>query len=100
MPREVVPMETRPGRPSDIFSIIRCAGKRTCARLLMKRRPATESPADSNASISARSAAGSITSPLPITAIFPGRKMPLGISFSTNFFSPMNTVWPALCPPW
>ena len=40
MPREVVPMETRPGRASDIFSIMRCAGNSTCARLLMKRLPA------------------------------------------------------------
>ena len=41
MPREVVPMEMRPGRPSDIFSIMRWKGSRTCARLLMQRLPAT-----------------------------------------------------------
>ena len=29
-----------------------------------------------------------------------GRRIPLGISLRTNFFSPMKTVWPALCPPW
>ena len=52
MPREVVPMETRPGRPSDIFSIMRWAGNSTCARLLMKRLPVTATPADSSASIS------------------------------------------------
>ena len=45
MPRDVVPIETRPSRPSDIFSIIRCAGNSTCARLLMNRLPVTSTPA-------------------------------------------------------
>ena len=47
MPRDVVPMETRPGRASDIFSIMRCAGNSTCARLLMARFSRTGTPADS-----------------------------------------------------
>ena len=83
MPREVVPIETRPGRPSDIFSISRCMGNSTWARLLMNRFPFTGTPAASSVSISFSRAAGSITSPLPITACFPGRSMPLGISFRT-----------------
>ncbi len=65
-------MDTRPGRASDIFSIMRCAGNSTCARSLMDRFSRTSTPADSSASISASSAAGSITSPLPITACLAG----------------------------
>ena len=72
MPRDVVPIEIRPSRPSDIFSIMRCCGNSTCARLLMKRLPATFTPAASSASISLNSAAGSSTRPLPMTAFFPG----------------------------
>ena len=34
-------METRPGRASDSFSIRRCVGNSTCARLLMNRLPST-----------------------------------------------------------
>ena len=45
-------METRPGRASDSFSIMRCAGNSTCARLLMNRLPSTCTPAASSMSIS------------------------------------------------
>src|SRR5260370_52148 len=72
----------------------------TCARLLMASCFATSMPAFRRVSISSSRAAGSMTTPLPITAWIPGRRMPLGINLRTNFFSPMNTVWPALCPPW
>ena len=99
MPREVVPMGTRSCRPSDIFSTMRWKGKITCARSLMASCLRTSMPACSSFSISSISAAGSITTPLPMTACTPGRKMPLGISLRTNFFGPMNTVWPALWPP-
>ena len=50
-------------------------------------------------SISSTSATGSITTPLPMTHVFSGRKMPDGIRCSTYFLPPVMTVWPALLPP-
>ena len=57
---------------------------------------ATVTPADSSFSISDISAAGSITTPLPMTDCLPGRRIPLGINLRMNFWSPMKTVCPAL----
>jgi hypothetical protein len=42
---------------------------------------------------------GSTTVPEPMTACFPSRKIPQGISCKTNLRSPKITVWPALWPP-
>ena len=58
MPREVVPIDVRPGRSSDIFSIMRWNGKITCARLLILSCFETSIPAASSVSISEISAAG------------------------------------------
>ena len=100
MPRDVVPMEIRSARPSDIFSTMRWNGKITCARLLMRKlRGRHRCPAASSDAHLLEQRAGSITTPLPITACIPGRRMPLGISLRTYFFSPIKTVWPALWPP-
>src|SRR5512143_2921209 len=53
-----------------------------------------------SASISATSAIGSTTAPLPITHILPGCKAPAGTRRRMNF-SPLTTrVWAALLPPW
>src|SRR5436190_3756574 len=57
-------------------------------------------PAVVNSSISAKSACGSITTPLPMTHVTPGCRMPDGIRRSTNFVPFTYTVWPALWPPW
>jgi hypothetical protein len=47
------------------------------------------------------STSGSITTPLPMTGVHPGVRMPDGIRCSA-YFSPSGviTVWPALLPPW
>ena len=44
MPREVVPIFTRPGAFSEASSIMRWYGRMTCARLLTKRLPSTFTP--------------------------------------------------------
>ncbi len=80
MPREVVPMRAAPRAASAAFSTWRCSGRMTCARLLMCRRPLTSMPACSSVSSSPISAFGSTTTPEPITARSPGRRMPHGIS--------------------
>src|SRR4051812_47459816 len=41
-----------------------------------------------------------MTTPLPITQTFFSRKIPEGTRWSTYFFGPIKTVWPALLPPW
>ena len=47
-------------------------------------------------SISATSATGSMTTPLPITQIFPRRRMPDGIRCRTYFVPPMNDGVPGV----
>ena len=88
MPRDVVPIAVRSFRASLIFSTMRCIGKITCARLEIANCFSTAMPSLSSIAISSSSAAGSITTPLPITACTPGRRIPLGISFSTYFCAP------------
>src|SRR5690606_27210363 len=56
-------------------------------------------PRDSSASISWKSTSRSTTTPLPITGVTPGDRMPDGSRCSAYFSSPMTTVCPALLPP-
>ena len=73
MPREVVPMETRPGAAFRHF-LHHAMGRKEHVRAVadeeVARLPST--PAASSISISLSSAAGSITRPLPMTACLPG----------------------------
>ena len=93
MPREVVPIEMR-------FSITRCQGNKH-VRTIADAQLAGNIDAGGFERIRlGESAAGSMTRPLPMTARFPGCRMPLGISFRTNLRSPIRIVWPALWPPW
>ena len=90
-----------PGRLSEICSTMRWNGKMTWARLLMNRRPADRRCRLLRASsISASSAAGSMTTPLPITACLPFRRMPAGNQLEDDTCGRRSsTVWPALWPP-
>src|SRR5215813_198464 len=57
-------------------------------------------PAASSSSISATSACGETTTPLPMKQSTSARRMPDGIRCSTVFLPPITSVWPALWPPW
>ena len=56
-------------------------------------------PAPISVSISSSNFKGSITTPLAITEVHSGRRMPEGIRWKAYFFSPTLTEWPALEPP-
>jgi len=99
MPRDVVPILTRPGAFSAASSIIRWYGRMTWARFDTKRRPSTSRPASRTILTSFMKANGSRTTPLPMTLLRPGRSTPQGISCRTYFLPLMMTVWPALWPP-
>src|SRR2546423_4904626 len=64
------------------------------------RSPCGSTPRRRSASISSVRTRGSMTTPLPITHVLPGYRMPDGTRW--NFHSsPLRTiVWPALLPPW
>ncbi len=99
MPREVVPMEIA-ARPAFRHLLHHAVRRKQHVRAIADEEAALDRHARGFQRVDfASSAAGSMTRPLPMTACLPGRRMPLGISFRTNFLSPMNTVWPALCPP-
>src|SRR5258706_11112475 len=67
----------------------------------MESRATTpRTPAASSSSISAISACGETTTPLPMKQSTLPRRMPDGMRCSTVFLLPMTSVWPALCPPW
>ena len=66
----------------------------------MSRFLAIEIPNLRSPAISATSETGSITTPLPITQIFPRRGMPEGIRCRIYLTPRWTTVCPALFPPW
>src|SRR5438105_2783015 len=65
------------------------------------RRATTPRPAPaSSSSISATSACGETTTPLPMKQSTLGRMIPEGMRCRTVFLPPTTSVCPALCPPW
>ena len=74
--------------------MIRCASAEMTSREM-------STPRSASPSISASSTFGSTTTPLPITGVQPGVRIPDGIRCSA-YFSPSGviTVCPALLPPW
>ena len=100
MPREVVPILRSPRRASLSRSSSRWYGRIRCALSLITSRAPMWMPAFSISSISANSACGSTTTPLPITQVMPSWRMPDGSRRSTNLRPLAYTVCPALCPPW
>ena len=83
MPRLVVPICLLPSQISCIRSSRMWYGMIRCA-LPEMRRPAVETPLRSRSSISVRSAFGSMTTPLPMTASVPGLQMPAGTRWRAN----------------
>ena len=76
------------------YGMIKCASAEISSRAVST--PRSSSPASSSSSTP-----GSTTTPLPITLVTPGVRMPDGIRCSANFWpSGSTTVWPALLPPW
>ena len=58
-------------------------------------------PRSSRPASSVSSTPGSMTTPLPITLVTPGVRIPDGIRCRANDWpSGSTTVWPALLPPW
>ncbi len=70
----------------------------TCALALTTSRE-TSTPRAARASSSRKSASGETTTPLPITAVQPGARMPLGRRWVANFSPSTTIVCPALWPP-
>ena len=73
--------------------MIRCA-------LADSLSPLTSMPRRRRPSSSPISTAGSTTTPLPITQVLPGCRIPDGIRWNLNVSPSRTIVWPALLPPW
>ena len=95
MPRPVVPTLFLPRKRSVTLSIVVWYDAITWALALTTRRD-TSTPRPASRSSSRKSASGDTTTPLAITEVVPGVRMPLGSRWVANF-SPFTTiVWPAL----
>src|SRR4051794_1047232 len=101
MPRRVVPICRAPRRSSRARSSAPCDG-RISAALSARRKVSGEiaSPLPRIVSISASSAQGSTTTPLPMIDSLPGRTTPDGNKLSRYSILPTTSVCPALWPPW
>src|SRR5579885_1896790 len=101
MPRPVVPIASLPRACSRSRSSAPCSGRIRAAFSASRRLSGvTVMPSLPRASISASSAQGSTTTPLPMIESLPGRTTPEGRRLSLKVRSPTTRVWPALCPPW
>ena len=100
MPRPVVPIRRLPRKRSVTLSRARWWGMIKCASEEMTSREVS-TPRSSRPASSPISTSGSMTTPLPITGVQPGVRMPDGIRCSA-YRSPSGviTVCPALLPPW
>ncbi len=100
MPRPVVPILFAPRKRSVTLSTVTWYGAMTWALAETTSRASTPlTPRASSPSISRKSASGDTTTPLPITEVAPGVRMPEGSRW-VAYFSPFTTmVWPALWPP-
>ena len=77
MPRPVVPIFREPRNRSVTLSRTRLYGAMMCALALTRRRDVS-TPRASRPSISSNSTARSMTTPLPITGVHVGVRMPEG----------------------
>ena len=98
MPRPVVPIRRLPRNRSVTLSTVRWYGAMRCALPDTSRREAS-TPRAVIASSSRNSTSRSTTTPLPITGVTPGVRMPDGSRCSAYFSPPITTVCPALFPP-
>src|SRR6266513_4433178 len=101
MPRPVVPIFLSPRRSSRARSRRPCDGRiRAALSASFRLSGEIASPFFRIASISASSAHGSTTTPLPMIDNLPGRATPEGSSANLYSTLPTTRVWPALAPPW
>ncbi len=103
MPRPVVPIlppEVPDAAASRAWSSATWHGRTSGHAGEIDRRERSSTPAPSSSRISAISAEGESTTPLPISTATPGRSTPEGISRRTVLRPPITSVWPALWPPW
>ena len=98
MPRPVVPILELPRKRSVTLSSVRLYGVMTWAEPLTTSRDVS-TPRASSPSISSKSTPRSITTPLPMTGVQPGVRMPDGSRCSAYFSPSMTIVCPALLPP-
>ena len=102
MPRPVVPIRREPRNRSVTLSRTRLYGVMMCAFALTTSFDVS-TPRASRSSISWNRTARSTTTPLPMTGVQVGVRMPLGRRCSAYFSAvspePMTIVWPALLPP-
>ena len=98
MPRPVVPMRRLPAKRSLTLSSVRWYGAMMCALALMSGGATCTSRLTSSSS-SAASTPRSMTTPLPMTQVQSGLRMPEGNRCRTNFSPFTTTVCPALLPP-
>ncbi|SIK93575.1 Uncharacterised protein [Mycobacteroides abscessus subsp. abscessus] len=100
MPRPVVPIFLDPRYLSVTLSIATWYGINRCASA-DKMRPEVSIPRSSRPASSVSSTPGSTTTPLPMTLVTPGVRIPDGMRCRAKF-SPLGktTVCPALLPPW
>lgn len=98
MPRPVVPIARLPRKRSVTLSSVWWYGATMWALALMRRR-VVSTPRELSVAISSKSASRLITTPLPITGVTWGERIPAGRSLSSNFSPWTTTVCPALLPP-
>ena len=100
MPRPVVPIRALPRNRSVTRSSARWCGMIRCASAEITSREVS-TPRSSRPASSPISTSGSTTTPLPITGVQPGVRIPDGIRCRA-YRSPSGviTVCPALLPPW
>jgi hypothetical protein len=98
MPRPVVPIWRLPRKRSVTLSRVRWYCVMMCA-FALTRSFETSTPRVSSASSSSKSTSMSTTTPLAMTGVTPGVRMPDGNRCRAYFSSPTTTVWPALLPP-
>ena len=81
------------------LSIVEWYDAMTCALALTMRSATCRPRAPIRPSSSPNSASGETTTPLPMTEVAPGVRMPLGSRCVANFSPSTTIVWPALLPP-
>ena len=84
IPRPVVPIRALPKKRSVTLSSVTWYGVIRCAFALMTSLEVS-TPRSSSPAISWSNTAGSMTTPLPMTGVTSGVRMPLGSKCSANF---------------
>src|SRR4051794_23809275 len=101
MPRPVVPILRSPFASSRARSSWPWLGRMSAAlAATLSVAGVTSTPLSRIFAISASSAHGSTTTPLPMIESLSGRTPPEGSSESRYSTLPITSVWPALWPPW